>query len=107
VSVYSTRFFYGACPNSPTELYVVPATQVLVLRDVEYYNSSAGEASMNLQLYVSGLEVATIFRVVNLAAGTTGQWQGRTVLNPTDGLGATQSNPGAFYFLASGYLLDM
>lgn len=100
---YSTRFFAGNYVGSglPDVVYTVPALQVVVLRDIEVFSSSAD--AFNVQLGVPG-QTHVVWLGKIATAGTWMQWQGRVVGNAGDTLTVYAASTGT-QFMISGYLL--
>lgn len=104
MSVYSTRFFAGHLPTAFTELYVVPATMTVVLRDMEFYNGTGAPTLFNVQGGVSGSQTI-LYANATLEAGTWSQWQGRAVVNAGEGIWGFCGVSGVSAYI-SGYLLS-
>lgn len=104
MSVYSTLFFRGSLPvNALEQLYTVPATMTVVVRDMEMLTSGANDL-FNVQIGTSGA-TTVMWYLSQLPAATWHQWQGRTVIPPGQSLYA-YSAQGAAQLVVSGYLLS-
>lgn len=103
MSTYSTKLFAGVLPTSFTEARVAQANEVLVIRDMEFYNGGAGTPTFNVQAGVPG-STTVVFQISNLATSTHLQWQGRAVIEPGEGLWVFSSASGVQAYI-SGYSL--
>jgi|SRR5215469_8484987 len=104
MSLYSTQFYKGPVGGSTSmPLYTVPAGNVVVLRDLELFLSSAG--LFNLQLVGSGAS-AIVWYISGASANSWHQWQGRTVAHAGDTIQAFCDGSGSL-LLVSGYLLTI
>lgn len=102
-SVYSRQFFIGILPPNGTVIFTVPASQTLVLRDIELYNGSGAVGGCSIQCRVSGALQSVLFQAFELGADNWAQWQGRAVLEQGQELASGAGAPN-FYAHVSGYL---
>jgi hypothetical protein len=105
VSVYSTRFAGLNLANGNNQLYTVPATQTVVVRDVWWDNATGSSATFILYVQESGSTIFVFARAEALAAGSTAHYEMRVVLNAGDVLWAYAPSTGATC-VVSGYLLS-
>jgi hypothetical protein len=105
VSIYSTLLYSGDAPSGLTNAYTVPANQVVVVRDLELYNSTGASIALSVSRSVSGVTQSYVYVTAGLAAHTWQQWTGRAVLDAGDVLQVSTGAAGV-YFHVSGYLLS-
>jgi hypothetical protein len=102
---YSTAFFTGQAGSSLEVIYTVPAGYVAVMRDIEYFASSAITDPVYLVSSIPGPLAAVFGYVGTLEASTGKQWQGRVVV-PTGGAIELAGYGTQLFVLLSGYLLS-
>lgn len=103
MSVYSVRLFAGII-NAQTALYLVPASTVIVVRDLEVWFNGSGTGKIGLNIVPSSGSQLSFFVSQELAANTSQQWTGRVVLNSGDQLSAN-ATAWPWGITASGYNL--
>jgi hypothetical protein len=82
VTTYSTQFFAGEVTGAET-VYTAPATDVIVIRDLELWNAAAAVSDIAINLLSpSGSYLAGLFTTFALKVNGTAQWQGRVVMLP-------------------------
>lgn len=86
-----------------TTLYTVPAGNVAVIRDMEYFSSSS--ALFNVQCSSSGRS-GLLWYLSGVPANSWHQWQGNTVLPPGDVLQGFADGAGNL-IVVSGFLLTL
>lgn len=100
--IYSVCFFADACPTAETTILTVAAADTVVLRDAEWFNSSAEVMNAQLQSTVPGFGIAVVCRSNGIPIASGAQWQGRVVL--PGGSTVQLAAPGAgLYLHLSGY----
>jgi hypothetical protein len=103
---YSVNFFTGPCAADSITWYTVPANYVAVIREIDYYNASAGTINNIHNVVTNPGPTAAIFGWVASMLTLTGyQWRGRVVV-PAGGILQLSGTDPSFYMTASGYLLS-
>jgi hypothetical protein len=103
VPTYSTNFWTGPVPAGSTVLYTVPALEVVVIRDIEAFNSASSAQQISVQSRVSG-STGIIFNEAAAVSAANFQWQGRVVI-PAGGELLGYAAEAGLLLIVSGYLL--
>lgn len=108
MSIYSTQFFCGTIPSGSTIVYTVPTNDVVVVRDMTLYNASSSVGPMNVGIYSPGGSLLVVlFEEPSLAAFTSSQWTGRSVVNGGQTLRVGAGGGVTGLGIISGYLLTV
>lgn len=104
MSTYSVRLVAAAISPTFTSLYTAPASNTIVVRDIELYNNGTSSDRAVITVGVSGFGNVYLIGTDQVPLGESVQWEGRVVLRPGDTLGGfTVAN--FWTVLISGYEL--
>jgi hypothetical protein len=102
MSVYSERFFGGELTATDSQIAVVPAGSIWILRDLELLNLGVAGADCSIYAVMSPGGTATVFRANAVPQYEWRQWEGRVVLNAGDTVHASFT-AGPMQLIVSGY----